>query len=71
MKVEGRMIVAGFALVVCCAGPVLAGGALLAGLTGFVSGGWGLVALAAVLCVMALLVGRRRATAPRVDRSHA
>lgn len=65
------MIVAAFVLVVCCAGPVLVGGALLAAVTGFVSGAWGLLALAAVLCVVALLVVRRRSNASKVDRSHA
>lgn len=71
MKVDGRMIVAALVLVVCCAGPVLAGGALLAALTGFVSGALGLFALAAVFCVVALLVVRRRAIASMVERSHA
>ena len=65
------MIVAAFVLVVCCAGPMLAGGALLAALTGFVSGAWGLFTLAAMVCVIALLVGRRRSNESRRDRSHA
>ncbi len=65
------MIVAAFVLVACCAGPVLAGGAVLASVAGFVTGAWGLLALAAVLCAAALLVMRHRAKSSREDHSRA
>ena len=60
MRAEGRVIVAAFILVVCCAGPVIAGGALLAAITGFVSGAWAWFGLGAVLCGLALLVAHHR-----------
>jgi hypothetical protein len=55
------MALAAVVLVVCCAGPVLAGGAVLAGVTGFVAGAWWLFALAGMLFVLALIGLHRRA----------
>ncbi len=71
MKGEGRTIVAAFVLVACCAGPVLAGGAVLAAVTGFVTGGWGLLAMAAIVGALTILAVRRRSNSSKDDGTHA
>ncbi len=55
------MALAAVALVVCCAGPVLVGGAVLAAVTGFVAGARCLFAFAGLLFGLALIGLRRRA----------
>ena len=60
MRVERGMLAVGVVLVVCCAGPVLVGGAALAAIGGFVSGAWRLWAVAGVLCIVALIGLRQR-----------
>ncbi len=57
---ERGLLAAAVVLVVCCAGPVLAGGGVLAAVTGFVSGAWWLLTVAAVLCMLALIGLRHR-----------
>ena len=64
MRAERGVLAAAMVLVVCCAGPVLAGGAVLAAVTGFVSGAWWLLAIAGVLCIVALIrLGHRSRSA--------
>lgn len=67
MKPERGLLVAGGALAVCCAAPVLAGSAVLAGFAGFVCGAWWLFAVAAVLCALILIGVYRRSITSRKE----
>ena len=66
MRAGWRTAAAAVVLVACCAGPALAGGAALAAAVGSVANLWWLFALAAVLCVLAL-IGIRRRSSPKGD----
>lgn len=58
------MLAAAVVPVACCAGPVPAGGVVLAAITGFVAGAWWRFASAAVLCVVVLVGLRHRSRSP-------
>lgn len=62
------MALAAVVLAVCCAGPVLAGGAVLAAVTGFVAGVWWLFALGGLVLALSLVGLRRRSGSPEGKR---